>query len=84
MLQLAANASHSCRVGFLKPVHEAAGKKDLRSEETLTAAIWATMQGHAMFAIDDSLRKMAFKTLPETLVQDSLELLVESTARDTI
>jgi len=35
-------------------VHDAAVKKDVRSKETLTAAIGALMHGHAMFAMDDS------------------------------
>jgi len=49
-------------------VHEAAAKKDVRSEETLTAATWALMHGHAMFAMDDSFTNMEFKTPPDTLV----------------
>jgi AcrR family transcriptional regulator len=59
-------------------VHNAAVKKDVRSEETLTAAIWALMHGHAMFAMDDSFANMEFKTHTETLVQDSFELLVKT------
>jgi hypothetical protein len=50
-------------------------KKDVRSEEILTAAIWALMHGHAMFAMDDSFTNMEFKTHPDTLVHDSFELL---------
>jgi len=61
-------------------VHEAAAKKDVGSEETLTAAIWALMHGHAMFAMDDSFTKMEFKTPADTLVRDSFELLVETPA----
>ena len=61
-------------------VHEAAAKKDIRSEETLTAATWALMHGHAMFAMDDSFTNMEFKTPAGTLVHDSFELLVEMPA----
>jgi len=61
-------------------VHEAAAKKDVRSEETLTAAVWALMHGHAMFAMDDSFANMDFKTHTETLVRNSFELLVETPA----
>jgi hypothetical protein len=61
-------------------VHDAAVKKDVRSEEILTAAIWALMHGHAMFAMDDSFTNMEFKTRPDTLVHDSFELLVETPA----
>lgn len=61
-------------------VHDAAVKKDVRSEEILTAAIWALMHGHAMFAMDDSFSNMEFKTHPDTLVHDSFELLVETPA----
>jgi len=59
-------------------VHEAAEKKDVRSEEALTAAVWALMHGHAMFAMDDSFTNMEFKTPPDTLVRDSFELLLEA------
>jgi AcrR family transcriptional regulator len=61
-------------------VHEAAAKKDVRSEETLTAATWALMHGHAMFAMDDSFTNMEFKTPANTLVHDSFELLMETPA----
>jgi AcrR family transcriptional regulator len=62
-------------------VHDAAVKKDVRSEEILSAAIWALMHGHAMFAaMDDSFTNMEFKTHPGTLVHDSFELLVETPA----
>jgi AcrR family transcriptional regulator len=61
-------------------VHDAAVKKDVRSEETLTAATWALMHGHAMFAMDDSFTNMEFKTPADTLVRDSFELLVETAA----
>jgi hypothetical protein len=61
-------------------VHEAAAKKDARSEETLTAAIWALMQGHAMFAMDDSFTKMEFKTNTDALIHDSFALLVATPA----
>jgi len=61
-------------------VHQAAGKKDRQSEETLTAAIWALMHGHAMFAMDDSFANMAFKTPTDTLVLDSFELLARADA----
>lgn len=61
-------------------VHDAAVKKDVRSEEILTAAIWALMHGHAMFAMDDSFSNMEFKTHPDTLVHDSFELLVKTPA----
>lgn len=61
-------------------VHEAAVKKDIRSEETLTAATWAMMHGHAVFAMDDSFTNMQFKTHAESLVHDSFELLVEMPA----
>ena len=63
-----------------KTVREVAGKKGVRSEETFTAAIWALMHGHAMFAMDDSLANMEFKTPADILVHDSLELLVETPA----
>lgn len=63
-----------------KTVHEAAAKDGVRSEETLTAAIWAMMHGHAMFAMDESFTHMGFKTPRETLVHDSLELLLETPA----
>jgi AcrR family transcriptional regulator len=58
-------------------VHEAFGKKDARAEEVLTAAIWAMMHGHAIFAMQDAFTNMAFKTAPEILVRGSFELLVE-------
>jgi AcrR family transcriptional regulator len=61
-------------------VHEAAAKKDVRSEETLTAATWALMHGHAMFAMDNSFTNMEFKTPVDTLVHDSFELLMETHA----
>src|SRR5215469_345102 len=61
-------------------VHEAAAKKDVKNEETLTAATWALMHGHAMFAMDDSFTNMEFKTPPDALVHDSLELLMETPA----
>ena len=61
-------------------VHDAAAKKDVRSEETLTAAIWALMHGHAMFAMDDSFTNMEFKTPTDTFVHDSFEFLVETPA----
>jgi len=61
-------------------VHQAAVRKDVRSEETLTAAIWALMHGHAMFAMDDSFTNMEFQTPTETLVNGSLELLAETPA----
>jgi AcrR family transcriptional regulator len=59
-------------------VHDAAEKKDVRSEETLTAAIWAQMHGHAMFAIADAFTNMEFKTPAETLVHDSFEIFVRT------
>jgi len=59
-------------------VHQAAAKKHTRSEETLTAAIWALMQGHAMFAIDNSFPNMEFTTDTDTLVHDSFELLLKT------
>lgn len=61
-------------------VHEAAAKKNVRSEETLTAAIWALMHGHAMFAMDDSFTNIKFKTPADTLVHDSFVLLMETPA----
>jgi AcrR family transcriptional regulator len=61
-------------------VHQAAVRKDVRSTETLTAAIWALMHGQAIFAIDDSFTNMEFKTGTDALVHDSLELLVETPA----
>jgi len=61
-------------------VHQAAAKKGVRSEETLTAAIWALMHGHAMFALDDSFINMEFKTPSDILVHDSFDLLVETPA----
>ena len=61
-------------------VHQAAAKKDVRSKETLTAATWALMHGHAMFAMDDSFTNMEFRTPPDTLVHDSFELLMETPA----
>jgi AcrR family transcriptional regulator len=61
-------------------VHQAAVRKDVRSLETLTAAIWALMHGHAMLALDDSFSNMEFETGTNTLVHDSLELLVETPA----
>jgi AcrR family transcriptional regulator len=61
-------------------VHDAAVRKDVRSEEILTAAIWALMHGQAMFAMDDSFTNMEFKTHPDTLLHDSFELLVETPA----
>jgi hypothetical protein len=61
-------------------VRRAAIRKDTRAEETLIAAIWALMHGHAMFAMDDSFTNMKFKTNSETLVHDSFELLVETPA----
>jgi AcrR family transcriptional regulator len=61
-------------------VHDAAVKKDVRSEEILTAAIWALMHGHAMFAMDEAFTNMEFKTHLDTLVHDSFELLVETPA----
>ena len=63
-----------------KTVHNAAVKKGVRSEETLTAAIWALMHGHAIFAMDQSFTNMEFKTPPYTLVHDSFELLMETPA----
>lgn len=59
-------------------VQQAAVRKDVRSVETLTAAVWALMHGHAMFAMDDSFTNMEFKTGTDTLVHNSLELLVET------
>jgi AcrR family transcriptional regulator len=59
-------------------VRKAAAKKDVRSEETLTAAIWALMHGHAMFAMDGSFTNMEFTTHPDTLVHDSFELLLQT------
>jgi hypothetical protein len=59
---------------------DAAVKKDVRSEEILTAAIWALMHGHAMFAMDEAFTNMEFKTHLDTLVHDSFELLVETPA----
>ena len=61
-------------------VHQAAAIKGIRREETLTAAIWALMHGHAMFALDKSFANMEFKTDTDTLVHDSLALLVETPA----
>ena len=61
-------------------VHHASVRKDVQTEETFTAAIWALMPGHAMFAMDDSFANMQFKTPPDTLVHDSFELLIEPTA----
>jgi hypothetical protein len=61
-------------------VHDATAKKDVRSEEILTAAIWALMHGHAMFAMDEAFTNMEFKTHLDTLVHDSFELLVETPA----
>jgi len=61
-------------------VHEAAAKKHVKNEETLTAATWALMHGHAMFAMDDSFTNMEFKTPANTLVHDSFELLMETPA----
>jgi hypothetical protein len=61
-------------------VHQAAVRKDVPSEETLTAAIWALMHGHAMFAMDDSFTNMEFQTPTESLVNGSFELLVETPA----
>lgn len=63
-----------------KTVYDAALKRGVRSEETLTAAIWALMHGHAMFAMDQSFTNMEFKTPPYTLVHDSFELLMETPA----
>jgi len=65
-------------------VHEAAAKKDVRSEETLTAATWALMHGHAMFAMDESFTNMEFKTPPDTLVHDSFELLMKTPALSSV
>ena len=64
-------------------VHEAAAKKDVRSEETLTAATWALMHGHALFAMDNLFTNMEFKTPPDTLVHDSFELLLKTPALNT-
>jgi hypothetical protein len=61
-------------------VHEAAARKDMRTKETLAAAIWALMHGHAMFAMDNSFANMQFETSTETLVHDSLKLMVETPA----
>lgn len=72
-------ASRSFKV-LAETVHEAATKKDVRSQETVAAAIWALMHGHAMFPMDDSFTNMEFKTSTETLVHDSLKLLVETPA----
>jgi hypothetical protein len=38
------------------------------------------MHGHAMLALDDSFTNMEFETGTDTLVHDSLELLVETPA----
>jgi AcrR family transcriptional regulator len=59
-------------------VQQAAVKKDIRSKETITAATWALMHGHAMFAMDDSFTNMEFKTRADILVHDSFELLMET------
>ena len=54
-------------------------EKDLRGEETLTTAIRAMMQGMTRL-----VPEYGVQDVPEALVEDSLELLAESTARDTI
>jgi AcrR family transcriptional regulator len=59
-------------------VHDAAEKKDVRSEETLTAAIWALMHGYAMFAIDYAFTNMEFKTPADTLIHDSFEIFLRT------
>jgi hypothetical protein len=59
-------------------VHQAAVREDARTEKTLTAAIWALMHGHAMFAMDDSFANMKFKSRGDILVHDTFELLVET------
>lgn len=59
-------------------VHEAAKNKNARSKETLTAALWALMHGHAMFAMDDAFTNMKFKTPAETLVHDSFAIFAET------
>jgi Tetracyclin repressor-like, C-terminal domain len=72
--------AHRCLQILAETVRQAAAKKDVRSEETLIAAIWALMHGHAMFAIDDSFTNMEFKTHTDILVHDSFEFLAETPA----
>jgi AcrR family transcriptional regulator len=59
-----------------RTVHEASTDKSARGRESMTAAVWALMHGLAIFGIDRTFTNMSFETPLETLVHDSVELLL--------
>ena len=69
-----------CFQMLLETVRQAAARKETRTVETLTAAIWALMHGHAVFAMDNAFTNMEFETRPEILVHDSFEMLMQTPA----
>lgn len=55
-------------------VKEFAAQSRVPNEETLTAALWAMMHGHAALALEDPFANMGFKTSQRKLVEGSFQL----------
>jgi len=64
-----------------RTVHEASIDKSARGQESMTAGVWALMHGLAIFGIDGTFTNMSFQTPLETLVHDSVELLLGEKGR---
>jgi hypothetical protein len=64
-------------------VKNAFGHKDVETEETAVAAIWALMHGLAFFGLDETFKSMAFHTLEHVLVPRRLQMLLNAGTNKT-